>query len=199
MTLFLFIFAYLEINEIGTIRFVKENAPADIDAVRRHALFVHTKKTKELKTFVSIKRSSWQATARHVWNDVSGETRVYKVFGTQILRRNFASRMMEVWFRGKVCQEMSAAQFEMELARLMNTSTETLKANYLSIQSTAELDHAHAVRKQMRLTGTYSDTRANVGVEDEEDEEEGESLFEHMQGEEDMESELFSYIDEEEE
>ena len=83
--------------------------------------------------YVPVIRSSWQATARHIWNDISGETRDYKVFGSQILGRNFATRMMEFCHRGKVCQDMSAAQFETELARLMNTSTETLKTNYLCV------------------------------------------------------------------
>ena len=104
--------------------------PAD---VRRNALFVHTKKTRELKKYVPVIRGSWQATARRIWNDISGETRDYKVFGSQILGRNFATRMMEFCHRGKVCQDMSAAQFETELARLMNTSTETLKTNYLCV------------------------------------------------------------------
>ena len=199
MTLFLFVFTHFELNETGTLRFVKEHAASDLADVRRNALFVHTKKTRELKKYVPVIRSSWQATARRIWNDISGETRDYKVFGSQILRRNFATRMMEFWHRGKVCQDMSAAQFEMELARLMNTSTETLKTNYLSLQSTAELDHAHAVRKQMRLTEFHHDRGENVSVEDEEDEEEGESLFEHMQEDADVEAELFSFIEEDEE
>ena len=180
----------------GTIRFVKEHAATDIDDVRSRVLFVHTKKTRELKKYVAVGRSSWQATARHVWNDMSGESRVYKVFGTQILRRNFASRTMESWHRGKICKDMSAAQFETELSRIMNTSTEILKNNYLCTHSTAELDHAHEVRKAMRLSGKCNAKRDRESIDDEEEEVEGESLFEveREKGEEE-ESDLLSSID----
>ena len=100
---------------------------------------------------VHLERYHWKGTAQRVFNELTKEKRPATNFGTQILRRNFAQHKMELWYRGKICQDLSAERFMEAVALIMNTSTDSLKNNYLTLGSTAAMDHTYRVRKAMRM------------------------------------------------